>query len=102
MRKIHMTRNFFEAIVTQGPFFEKNKKHVFRYGPGECLYEISGLYRLATRRWTNKLKLGTSSTGCTPHLDFDNSPSPKPPPDVRTYEPPPPPGFLLASFVNGS
>ena len=30
MRKIHVTRNFFEAIVTQGPFFEKNKKHVFR------------------------------------------------------------------------
>ena len=30
MRKIHMTRNFFEAIVTLGPFFRKKQKTRFQ------------------------------------------------------------------------
>ena len=44
MRKILVTRQFFEASGPQGNFFEKNKKSVFRYGLGECVYQISGLY----------------------------------------------------------
>ena len=44
MRKIHMTRQFFEAIGPQGHYFEK-QRHIFRYGPRECVYQISGLYR---------------------------------------------------------
>ena len=45
MRKIHVTRQFFEASGPQGHFFEKNKKAVFRYGLGECVFQILGLYR---------------------------------------------------------
>ena len=36
----------FRRSGPQGPFFEnKNKKTVFRYGLGERVYQISGLYR---------------------------------------------------------
>ena len=45
MRKIHVTRQFFEASGRQGPFFGKTKNPVFRYGLEECVYQISGLYR---------------------------------------------------------
>ena len=45
MRKIHVTRQLFEASGPQGNFFEKtNKNPVFRYGLGECVYQISGQY----------------------------------------------------------
>ena len=44
MRKIHVTQQFFEASGRQGHFFEKNQRAVFRYGLGECMYQISGLY----------------------------------------------------------
>ena len=47
MRKIHVTRQFFEASGPRDRFFEKNKKPVFRYGLGECVYQISGLYRFS-------------------------------------------------------
>ena len=48
LRKIHVTRQFSEASGTQGHVFEKNKtKTVFRYGLGECVYKISGLYRFS-------------------------------------------------------
>ena len=46
MRKIHMTQQFFEASSIQGHLFEKTKP-VFRYGLGECLYQISDLYRFS-------------------------------------------------------
>ena len=47
MRKIHVTRQFFKARGPQGHFFEKTKKPVFRCGLGECVYQISGLYRIS-------------------------------------------------------
>ena len=40
MRKIHVTQQFL-----WDRFFQK--KHVFRYGLGECVYQISGLYRFS-------------------------------------------------------
>ena len=48
MRKMHVTQQFFffEAIDLQGHFFEK-KKIIFRYGLGECGYQISGLYHFS-------------------------------------------------------
>ena len=33
--------------MLQGHFFEKTKKSVFRYGLGECVYQISGEYRFS-------------------------------------------------------
>ena len=80
MRKIHVTLQFFEASGPQGNFFEKTKKTVFRYALGECGYQISGLYLFSL--WpkgvvqTNRptylhMKIGISSTGCSPHVDFD-------------------------------
>ena len=45
MRKIHVTRQFFEASAPQGNFFEKmEKKNIFRYALGEYVYQMSGLY----------------------------------------------------------
>ena len=35
-----------DAAVSLGQIFPK-KKHVFRYGLGECVYQISGLYRFS-------------------------------------------------------
>ena len=46
MQKIHVTKQFSEASDPQGHFFEK-RKTVFLYGLGECVYQISGLYRLS-------------------------------------------------------
>ena len=45
MRKIYVTRQFFEANDAKGLFFEKKKK--IRYGLGECVYQISGLYHFS-------------------------------------------------------
>ena len=45
MRKIDVTRQFFEASGLQGHFFEKKKQKkntIFRYGLGECGYRIHG------------------------------------------------------------
>ena len=47
MRKIHATQQFFENSCRHRDFFEKTKKPVCRYGLGECVYQISGLYSLA-------------------------------------------------------
>ena len=44
MWKIHVMQQLFEA---QDRFFRKNKKTIFRYGPGECVYQISGLCRFS-------------------------------------------------------
>ena len=42
---MHVTRQFFKA---SGPWdrFSK-KKTVYRYGLGECVYQIKGLYRFS-------------------------------------------------------
>ena len=42
LRKIHVTRQFFEASGRYGDFFEKNKKTLFKY-----VCQISGLYRFS-------------------------------------------------------
>ena len=47
MRKIHVTQQFFKASGLWDRFFQKKKKHIFRYGLGECVYQISGLYRFS-------------------------------------------------------
>jgi len=47
MRKIHVTRQFFETSDPQGQFFEKTKKPIFRYGQGEYVYQISGMYHFS-------------------------------------------------------
>ena len=44
MRKIHVTRQLFEV---SGPRGHLNNKAVFRYGLGECVYQISSLYRFS-------------------------------------------------------
>ena len=75
MRKIHVTRQFFEANGPQGHFFEKNKKPVFRYGLGECVGQSvsffvwpGGVIQIHT--YTNiQVKIGISLTGCLPHVD---------------------------------
>ena len=78
MRKIHMTRQSFEASSPQG-HFQKNKKHVFRYGLGECLYRISGLYlfslwpKCAVETQYLQGKMGIFTAGCSPHVDFENN-----------------------------
>ena len=46
MPKIHMTWQYFEATGPQGHFFEKKQKTFFRYGLEECVYQISGPYRV--------------------------------------------------------
>ena len=63
----------------------KKQETCFRYGLGECVYQFSGLYLislLAKRRRTDpqtnrhtylKVKIGKSSTGCSPHVDFYKS-----------------------------
>ena len=86
MQKIIVTRQFFGDSGPRGHFFDKNKKPVFGYGLGKGVYQISGLYRFsfsqeAWHKQINKqnkqiytriqLKLGISSTGCLPPVDFD-------------------------------
>ena len=46
MRKIHMTRQFFEAIDRHGDFFQKNKKKTFLdkvHGMGVCVPNFSSV-----------------------------------------------------------
>ena len=45
MRKIDVTRQFFEASGPQGHLFEQHEKPVFRYGQWEYVCQISSLYR---------------------------------------------------------
>ena len=79
---MHVTRQYFEASGPQGYFFEKNKIPVFRYGLGECVYRISGLYLFSL--WPNgavqtniptylQVKIGEFSTGSSAQVDFVNS-----------------------------
>ena len=43
IQKTNVPRQFFEASGPRDRF--SKKKPVFRYGLGECVYQISGLYR---------------------------------------------------------
>ena len=66
-------------------FSKKRKKSDFRYGLGEHVYQISGLFLFSlwpkaavqtdkqTLRHTYlQVKIGISSAGCSSHVDFDN------------------------------
>ena len=76
-----MTRQFFKGSGPLGPFFEKTKTPFLRYGVGECVYQISALYLFSlcpkgdvqtNRPIYLQVKIGISSTGCSPHVNFDN------------------------------
>ena len=78
MRKIHVTREFFEASGPQGHFFEKTKTPFLDkvYGSMRTKFQVCIVFRLARRRDPNtythiQVKIGISSTGCSPHVDFD-------------------------------
>ena len=84
MRKIHVTRQFFEASGRHIDFFEKTKNPFLDkiYGSMCTKFQVLIVSRLARRRDTNKyinaythiqVKLGISKTGCSPHVDFDIS-----------------------------
>ena len=45
VRKINVTRQFYEANDPRGRFLEK--KIIFRYSLGECVYQISGIYHFS-------------------------------------------------------
>ena len=81
MRKIHVTRQFFEASRPQRHFFEKTIKNVFRYGLGSvctkfqvCIFFRCGQkapYIHTNRHTYLQVKMGISSTSCSPYVDFD-------------------------------
>ena len=58
---------------------KKHKQPVFSYGLGDCVHQVSFLYRFSfgRRSRTNRqtpvqVKIGISSTGCSPDEDFKN------------------------------
>ena len=82
MRKIHVTRQFFEASRPRGHFLEKKKtKKSFLdkvYGSMCTKFQVRIIFSLAKRlkykKYTHiQVKLGISSTGCSPHVDFDKN-----------------------------
>ena len=67
-----MTRQFLRLAALRVTFFEKTKKKHFRYGLGECVYQISGLYRFSFSQEVpydpqtdkyHRVKIGISSIG---------------------------------------
>ena len=80
-----MTGQFFEASGPQGHFFEKTKKKKrFYKGPmGVCVPNFrsvsffvwpGGVKQINEQIYTHiQVSLGISSTGCSPHGDFDNN-----------------------------
>ena len=79
MRKIHVTRQFFEASGINSDLIEKTKNAFLDKVNGSMCakFQVCIVFRLARRRDTKntythiKVKLGMSSTGCSPHVDFD-------------------------------
>ena len=82
MRKIHITRQFFEATGPQGHFFEKTKTRFQVWSSGVCVpnFRSVSFFVVPKRRRTDRqnhkptylqVKIGRSSTGCSPHVDFD-------------------------------
>ena len=80
MRKIHMTRQFFEASGRHEDFFEKQKTRFQIRSMGVCVPNFRSASFFVwpgdvtqINTYTNiQVKLGISSTGCSPHVDFDN------------------------------
>ena len=79
MRKIHMTRQFFEASGRHEDFFEKQKTRFQIRSMGVCVPNFRSASFLVwpgdvtqINTYTNiQMKLGISSTGCSLHVDFD-------------------------------
>ena len=83
MRQIHVNRQFFEASGTQGHFFEKKKQNIrfWIWSRGMCVptfRSVSFSVRPGGPVQTDGPThlqgiIGISSTGCSPHVDFDNT-----------------------------
>ena len=82
MRKIHVTRQFFEASGRHGDLIKKIKHSFLDKVDGSMCakFQVCIVFRLARRRDTNtqthkdthiRVNLRISSTGCSPHVDFD-------------------------------
>ena len=55
MRKIHMTRQFFEASGRHGNYFEKKKTFLDKVNGSMCAkFQVCIVFRLARRRDTHK------------------------------------------------
>ena len=82
MRKIHVTLQFFEASDPKGHFFEKTKNPFLDMVKGSACtkFQLCIVFRLARMshagpqigRTTHlQVKIGISSTGCSPQVDFE-------------------------------
>ena len=80
MRKIHMTRKFFEASGRHGDLIEKTKNPFFDKVNGSMCakFQVCIVFRLARgrdrrshRHTSIQIKIGMFLTGCSPHMDFD-------------------------------
>ena len=82
MRKIHVTRQFFEASGCHGDFFEKTKNPFLDkvFGSICTKFQVCIVFRLTRRRDTHtqinkythiQVKLRVSSTGYSLHVDFE-------------------------------
>ena len=81
MRKIHVTWQVFEANGPQGPFLKKRKTRFQILSRGVCVpnFQSVSFFRCGqkapyrnNRRTYLQVKIEISSTGCSPHVDFDN------------------------------
>ena len=74
----------FRGLRPSREFFRQDKKHVLdEVNASMCVkHQVCIVFRLARRRDRNKyihkftniqVKLGISSTSCSPHVDFENS-----------------------------
>ena len=82
MRKIHVTRRFFEASGRHGDLIEKTKNPFLDKGIGSMCakFQVCIVVSVVRRHETHKqihkhthiqVNLRISSTGCSPHVDFD-------------------------------
>ena len=83
MWKIHVTRHFFEACGRRGDYFEKTKNPFLDKVNGSILPNFRSISFFVwpggvtqINKCTHiQVKLGISSTGCSPHVDFDKKKS---------------------------
>ena len=80
MQKIHVTRQFSEASGRHGDLIEKTK-NLFsdKVNGSMCAkFQVCIVFSLAKRsrkpqQTYLQVKIEISSTGCSPHVDFDNA-----------------------------
>ena len=87
MRKIHVTRQFFKNSGHHGDFLKKQKNLFLDKVNGSMCAKIPNFRSVSffiwpgeltqinkyTHKYTNiQVKIGISSTSCTPHVDFEN------------------------------